>query len=140
MKVLGVDYGKKRIGIAVSDEMGMIAFPRQIIVAPSRALAIGEIVRLIDKEKIEEVVIGIPRTGDVRKDIKEFTKALEKNTKCRVTVIDESLTSFEAFKESHNMKQERGRNIKTDKKPKDDIAAALILQRYLDSSKLKAQS
>ncbi len=136
MKVLGIDYGRKRIGLAISDELGSVAFPHGILKATLQDAAINEITKLIKEKEIGEVVLGLPRgdgnDGAVADKIQEFSKKLRSATSLVPRFVDESFTSYEAFKQTHDALQEKGRYIKVDTSPKDDVAATLILQRYLD--------
>ncbi len=136
MKVLGIDYGRKRIGLSVSDEMGTVAFPHGIIKSTIQSEAIEEISKIVKEKEIGEIVLGLPR-GDgndasVADKIQEFSKKLRTATSLVPRFVDESFTSYEAFKQTHDIRQEKGRYLKIDTSPKDDVAATLILQRYLD--------
>ena len=136
MKVLGIDYGRKRIGLAISDELGSIAFPHGIIKVVIENDAIKEIAKLVLDKKIGEVVLGLPQgDGSVADKVQEFSKKLRTATSLIPRFVDESFTSYEAFKQTHDAHQEKGRYIKVDMSPKDDVAATLILQRYLDRKK-----
>jgi len=124
MKFLGIDYGTKRIGLAISDERGVLAFPKEIIPAGSEAITqIGEIIK---KENIEEVVVGesVNFHGEpniVSAEIEKFISKLEESFNLSIHKQKEFLTSVEA------------RKSQDDKSKKVDAsAAALILQRYLD--------
>lgn len=124
MKYLGIDYGKKRIGLAVSDESGSFAFPRETVVNDVRTLP--KIVELIRELHIEAVVVGIPETASgltnsVEDDIRAFSATLEMMTGLLILFQDERFTSIEASRYAP-------------KEQKDDaVSAALILQRYLDA-------
>ena len=124
MKYLGIDFGSKRIGLAISDEMGKIAFPYSVIL--NNKELIREIGRIIEKEKIGEIVIGESKNfkGEPNKimvKIKKFKEALEKETKLKVYLEPEFMTSQQA-------EQIQGKNDMH-----DASAAAIILQSFLDS-------
>jgi putative Holliday junction resolvase len=140
MKYLGIDFGTKRIGLALSDDGGTLAFPKEII--PNNKDTVSVIGDIIDKEKIEEIVIGesLDLSGmpnKLAKDTDLFIVALTEKYFLPIHKQKEFLTSVEARKageskrdyeksESHSrMKKEKGDKV-------DGSAAALILQRYLD--------
>jgi putative Holliday junction resolvase len=135
MKLLGVDFGTKRIGLAVSDEGGRIAFPK--VVLPNDKEFFKKVSVLIKEENIFEIVVGDPTNLDgkanpVSKLTEDFIIALAEHTKLPIYKEKEFFTSYEAHgrkgKEMNNARQD------TFAKPKDldASAAALILQRYLD--------
>lgn len=139
-KFLGIDYGMKRIGIAMSDENSKLAFPKEIVLNDAKTFQrIGEIIK---KENIKEIVVGesVDFKGQLnmlsaRIDI--FIGELEQKFKIPVRKQKEFLTSVEARKPK-NGKQKASRpqshsKIKQIKSGRIDAsAAALILQRYLD--------
>jgi putative holliday junction resolvase len=124
-KYLGIDFGNKRVGIAVSDDGGKIAFPHSVI--PNNEKLLEEIKEIIEKEKIEEIIMGESKNfkGEPNKimaSISEFKKELEGKTKLKVSLEPEFLTSVQA-------EQIQG---KTDMH--DASAAAIILQSFLDKN------
>lgn len=124
MKYLGIDYGAKRIGVAISDSDGRIAFPRAIIDNDSQAIAL--IVQDVAAEKIERLVVGdtLSYSGmrnPVTDEVDEFIRRLEKETGLSVERAFEAGSSVEASRyapegDTHN----------------DSVAAAVLLQRFLD--------
>lgn len=135
MKYLGIDFGTKRVGIAISDENGTFAFPKTILKNDKQLiLNLGAI---IQNEKIESIVIGesLNEQGlanKVNQDIKNFIEILNKEFNLPIEKEKEFFSSFEAHgrlgKESMNdrkTKIEKGNDL-------DSKAAAIILQRYLD--------
>ncbi|MAF59826.1 MAG: Holliday junction resolvase RuvX [Candidatus Pacebacteria bacterium] len=122
MKYLGVDYGTKRIGLALSDDSGKLAFPHKIIESSPRA--IEEVFGVIENEDVDEVVLGESKDfrgedNALMKGVTTFKEELEKKG-IKVHLEPEFLTSVEA-------RRDAPKGINT-----DDSAAALILQRYLD--------
>ncbi|MEK7564509.1 MAG: Holliday junction resolvase RuvX [Patescibacteria group bacterium] len=140
MKFLGIDYGAKRIGIAVSDEGGTLAFPREIVLNNKSTLE--EILKIMKEENISEIVIGesLNLKGEENKiagEIKKFILELEKASSLPIHTEKEFLTSVEArnsqnTKQSLHIEQAHGKNKKNASPKIDASAAALILQRYLD--------
>ena len=141
MKILGVDFGTKRIGLALSDDGGSLAFPESII--SNDKSTIEELRKLIEKYSIKEIVVGLP-TIDKEEDTtategaKNFAKKMEEEFGLPVHMMDERFSSHNIFtdkvgKESlHARKQKMVKPVDIDAQ-----AAALILQRYLDSRKLR---
>ena len=140
MRFLGIDYGTKRIGLALSDELGHLAFPREIVLNDATVLEkIGEILK---KEKVDSIVIGesVDFSGKLNAlsvRIESFILELEDKFGIPIHKQKEFLTSVEARKSSENKKtltQKQSHSRLKDKKRGhvDASAAALILQRYLD--------
>lgn len=130
-KFLGIDYGTKRIGLALSDERGRLAFPKTII--KNDAKAIGFVGDLIQQEGVKAIVIGesLSHQGlpnPVAQDIEKFILALEP-LGLPVAKEKEFLTSVEA---RHHMSYGGQARRSRPGAKADAAAAALILQRYLD--------
>jgi putative Holliday junction resolvase len=141
MKYLGIDYGTKKIGIAVSDETGSLAFPFSTIAAGSRALS--HIDALIKKEGVGSVVIGESRNfagepNPVQEDIEQFKKDLEKLTGLPAVFEREFFTSAAAARQYTPEAKSRKANPSQDKL--DAAAAALILQGFLDRLKSNGEN
>lgn len=122
MKYLGIDYGTRRVGVAVSDDNGSIAFPREVIGNKSFEEILQSVHEFAVREDISVVVLGLPRRiegmdGAVREEILRFGEALEAKG-VAVAYEDEMLTTKIA--EAHSTAN------------RDASAAALILQSYLD--------
>jgi len=132
MRFLGIDYGTKRIGIAVSDENIILAFPKGILLNNLNIFKnIGEILKT---ENISEIVIGESvnfkgKENIVSKEIKTFISELKDKFNLPIHEQKEFLTSVEARR--HQDFGGQARRFQK-KKEVDDSAAALILQRYLD--------
>ena len=125
MRYLGIDFGVKRIGVAVSDDGGMLAFPKVII--ENSGAATSEVAAIVAEEKIDEIVLGYSANlsgadNPVQEKIEEFKKSLIEACGKPIHFEKEFLTSFEARRYSTSERV-------------DDSAAALILQRYLDRTK-----
>lgn len=130
MKLLALDVGEKRIGVAVSDESGTLARPLLTLELKIDLIhRLGEIVRV---EKPGMIIVGIPRhqSGEESKataEIKEFAKGLHHEYNIPVDFEDESGTTLEAERRL----KEAGKDIKEIKKLVDAEAAAVILEAYL---------
>ena len=121
MRYMGIDYGRKRIGVAVSDKEGKIAFPRGIVEN------MKELQRFIAQEKIEKIIVGLPRSFDgsetaQTQETREFVGKLKKGVSIPVEFEDELLTTHMVKKEGVGLAHI------------DEAAAAVILQAYLDKS------
>lgn len=130
-RILGVDYGRARIGIAVSDELGMLAHPVETI--PARENAARRIDEIVREKDAERVVIGLPRhmngsMGEAAGDVLAFAEKLRKLLPCEVVVWDERLTTIAA----NRALREGGQKTRTSRSFVDQVAAQMILQGYLD--------
>jgi putative holliday junction resolvase len=131
-RILGIDLGKARIGVAVSDELGMLAHPVETIPATiDAARRLAEIVREKDAER---VVVGLPRhmNGSVGTGATEalaFAKKLQALLPCKVVTWDERLTTTAA----NRALRASGRKTRDSRDVVDQVAAQMILQGYLDS-------
>ncbi len=133
-RILGIDYGSKRIGIAVSDPLGIIA--QGISVVANSSTVVNDIKKLVHEYGAEMVVVGMPlnlkgEKGIKAEEVEKFITQIEKELQIEVIRFDERFTSKMAHQTLREMevkkkkRQEKG-NI-------DKMAAALILQGYLDS-------
>ena len=130
-KILGLDIGKKRIGISMSDIMGLIAHPVETILREKDNIAVEKIKRICKKNDIKIIVAGLPKNmnntiGAQAQDCIDFANKF----KDEYTVIfeDERLTSRQA----EYILAQTGRKYTKDKKLVDLKSACLILQQYLD--------
>lgn len=130
MKILGIDYGTKKVGIAISDDTASLAFPKAVL-RNSHTL-LGEIKSTIESNEVKEIVVGQSLNVDgeenlLMEDIKRFVSLLEKETGLEIHLEPEFFTSEEARKGKN-----RG---EVSQHMIDAAAAALILQRFLDKRK-----
>ncbi|HYE22890.1 MAG TPA: Holliday junction resolvase RuvX [Candidatus Paceibacterota bacterium] len=129
MKHLGIDYGTKRVGIALSDDAGVMGFPHAIL--PNDPLLLGSVKNLIERERVGAIVMGesLDFSGaenPVAKEAREFAKALEEETGLTVFYEPEMLTTQEARRDFEGIRT---------KGAVDSSAAALILTSFLDKQK-----
>lgn len=132
-KILGIDYGTKRIGIAVSDESRQVAFGRKFIKNKSKQYVISELKELCEEEKVVEIVVGYPLNmeGDhtaTTNMVDNFIKLLENEFETPIITHDERLTS----KQGDVILSSLGKKGDAKKNESDIIAATIILQNYLD--------
>lgn len=126
-KLLGIDYGEKRIGLALSDPLKIIASPYKII--NNDQTSINFILELIKKENIEQIIIGLPlnmngTTGFQAKIVIDFKDQLKEQVNIPIVFEDERLSSKKV--------KEVNKDLKVKNEYIDDKAAAIILQNYLD--------
>jgi|TARA_B100001971_G_C18259374_1_gene585230 putative Holliday junction resolvase len=132
--MLGLDYGEKRIGVAVSDELGLMAHPVETYHRRSRAEDIDYVKGLVHTYAIETIAIGLPKhmNGDLGTSAKRVIKFIDElGAKLNVTIVpwDERLTTVMATR----ILQETTRSRPQRTKVIDQVASVLILQSYLDS-------
>jgi len=132
-RILGIDMGDARIGLALSDELGMLAHPLETVVVKDQRDPAEYIAKIIEREKVEVVVVGMPRNmngtyGPAAEKTKAFAELLKAKSPCTIKFWDERLTTVAAQKSLH----ESGRNVKQGRAVIDQVAAQMILQGYLD--------
>ena len=133
MRILALDHGTKRIGIAVSDELKIIAQPLEFVPAEPFAVFLKRLKELLAEKEVEMVLVGMPRNmngsyGPAAAKVEEFVVALRAAVTVPIKTWDERLTSAQAnrFLIQGNVSREK-RKEKVDK-----MAAAILLQSYLD--------
>ena len=133
-RVLGIDYGERRIGLALSDPMGIIAKPLRVIDRKNTTDYISEILNTSKEKNATIIVVGLPLTlrGKQSKQteiVQRFIEKLIQLGKIPVVPVDERLSSIAAKKSL----QLQGVKTGHEKGRVDETAAAIILQEYLDS-------
>jgi putative Holliday junction resolvase len=134
MRVLAIDHGTKRMGIAISDELKMIAQPLEYIPAEPFAKFLERLKEILREKEVELIVVGLPRNmdgsyGPAALKVQEFVAALKSALTLPIQMWDERLTSAQA-----NRFLLQGNVRRAQRKEKvDKTAAALLLQGYLDS-------
>lgn len=134
MRYLGIDYGTKRVGLALSDETGTIARP--FLVLKNTNNLIQDLEKIIQNERISAIVVGGSEGNKIEDDINEFIAQLTLTTMLPIEKITEAFTSYEA----HDREGKESRNDRQNKKPEkpedlDARAAAIILERFLNKKK-----
>ena len=132
-RALGIDLGDARVGVAISDELGMLAHPLETITVKNTE-PVARIAEIAVRDKIGTIVLGLPRNmdgtyGPAAEKSRAFAEKLRESTGCVVKLWDERLTSVAAQRSLH----EAGRNAKQSRSVIDQVAAQLILQGWLDS-------
>ena len=130
-RILGLDFGRARIGVSISDELQMLAHPLETIPANEEpASRVAEIVR---EKQVDHVVAGIPRQmdgqiGTAATEVLEFVEKLRAILPCPVVTWDERLTTVAA----HRALRDAGKKTRHTRAYVDQVAAQMILQSYLD--------
>ncbi len=137
MKIMGIDYGDARTGISISDPTGFLAGQPQVINQWNLEKLTDELCELIRRERIEEIVMGLPRNmdsteGERAQKCRALAAELEARTGVPVVLWDERRTTIEA----HAILHATGKKQKKHKKSVDAVAATLILQGYLDRRRM----
>src|SRR5580765_3516185 len=134
MRILAIDHGSKRIGIAISDELKMIAQPVEFIPAEPFADFLARLKELLHDREVDLILVGMPRNmngsyGPAALKVQDFVAALKGALTVPIKTWDERLTSAQA-----NRFLIQG-NVRRDKRKEkvDKTAAAILLQSYLDS-------
>lgn len=139
-RALGIDHGDARIGLAISDDLGMLAHPLETITIRDVPDPVAHIAAIVAREKIGQIVLGLPRNmdgtyGPAAEKVRAFAEKLKAATSCPVKMWDERLTSVAAQRSLH----EAGRKVKDSRKVIDQVAAQLILQGWLDAQAMLGQ-
>lgn len=131
MKLLGLDIGTKRIGVAVTDDKNRVVFPRGVLERKNKNQTISGLKKFCEEEKIEKIICGLPideqeqeRKGT--RAIRAFGELIEKELHIPVEFVDEAFSTQEAIEKMPKYKKEF----------KDELAACIILERYLNSVKI----
>ncbi len=136
MRMLGIDYGDKRIGVAVSDPLMITTKGLETILFTTNEDVILKFVQIINEYKIEKIIIGNPIKMNGKEEtqsekVKLFANSLKStlNNSIEIILWDERLTSQEA----HKFMIHASKKIKAEKKLINELSARIILQSYLDS-------
>jgi len=134
VRVLALDHGTKRIGVAVSDELKVIATPLEFIPAEPFAGFLARLKELVQEKEVELILVGLPRNmdgsyGPAALKVQEFVTVLKETISQPIKMWDERLTSAQAnrFLIAANVRRSQRRQ------KVDQTAAAILLQSYLDS-------
>lgn len=137
-KLLAIDYGAKKIGLAVSDSDQQMAFGRGILANNNLEQVMGALLELVKAEQIVKVIVGLPMGGDgedtpqtlsIRAFAEQLRNFLDKDgLQIVIDFIDESFSSFEANQFLHQI----GVAGRDRKKTEDELAAIFLIHRYID--------
>lgn len=132
MRIMAIDYGKKRVGIALTDPLGIISQPLITIQIKSQKELLKKILGIINENDVGLIIIGNPlshygKATQMSHEIERFVKRLKKNNNIEIKLWDERFTSQYAANILKDM------NIKQQKGAVDKIAASIMLDEYLKS-------
>ena len=135
MRSLGLDIGDKRIGVALSDPEGILASPFTIIDRQDDAADVAAILNIVNQQQVKQIIVGLPYSmdgsiGTQAEKVKSFTEQLSSRAEVPVEFRDERLTTVAAGRLMRSVGKKKSREKTRD----DAIAAALILQGYLDET------
>ena len=131
-RIMGIDYGDARTGVALSDLLCSIVGSAQVVPSRNTQKAIADIVRIAKENEVGEIVVGLPRNMDGSEGsraqlCREFAELLKDATGLPVAMWDERRTTVEA----HNILSQHNYHGKKRKNTVDAVAASLILEGYL---------
>lgn len=142
MKIMAVDYGDARTGVAISDATGLLTGFSKVIQSRNPAISLQEeLSHLAVEHRVEEIVVGLPRNMDGSEGpraqlCREFARQVEELTGLPVVLWDERRTTVEA----HAILHENGKRMKNHKKNVDAVAASLILEGYLVKKRMTVKT
>jgi putative Holliday junction resolvase len=133
-RFLGIDPGDARVGVAISDELGMLAHPLETIEV-KKVDPVARVAELVAEKAVAGVIVGVPRNmdgtfGPAAEKSRAFIEALKLKVSCKVLPWDERLTTVSA----QRALRDAGRKAKDQRKVVDQAAAQIILQGWLDSA------
>ncbi len=135
-RLLGIDYGTKRVGVAISDPLGIIA--QGVTTLRNDGSLLHRLLAIVHERDVTRVVVGMPYSDDGAKgakarEVEQFVDRLRQELRVEIDTWDESLSSVEAVRAmvAGGMK----RKMRREKRRVDEMAARLMLQGYLDSRK-----
>ena len=134
MRYLGIDFGIKRVGLAITDPEARMAFPLMTIEKTARKCFFDQLMQIIHEKNIEAIVVGIPlglndQETLTTRQVNNFIASLKRRTTLPIHTVNEALTSYEA----ENLLKKQGVKGKKRKKHLDKLAAVLILETFLNS-------
>ncbi|MEW6142762.1 MAG: Holliday junction resolvase RuvX [Chloroflexota bacterium] len=140
MRVIGLDVGERRIGVALSDPTATIASPLEVVAITDVESAYAAIAGLVSQHQAGEIVVGMPyslsgRAGPAAENVRKFVNELSRRLQVRVVTWDERLSTVAADRSM----REAGVKRKKRSNLRDAIAAALILQGYLNSRHIRSE-
>jgi putative Holliday junction resolvase len=132
MKYLGIDYGQRRTGIAVSDPAGVMAFPRRTLLMRGRKAFFAELLALAAEEGAEAFVVGLPLRGDgsdgeTARQVRSMVESLKRRVSLPVHLVEETLTSWEGERRL----RQAGKKGEELRALRDQAAAVEILETFL---------
>jgi len=137
-RVLAVDYGEKRIGLAVSDELGITASPLMTLTRRSDDETVRQIAQLASKLRVAQIVVGLPRRtdaqeGEMERKVKAFAEKLRQKVSVPVVLFDERFTTRIA----EQVLLEADLSRRKRKQVRDRLSAVILLQSFLEAQRMR---
>jgi len=137
--ILGIDFGRVRIGLAISDELRLLAHPLQTI--PANKDSVNRIAEIVRERQIDKIIVGVPphmsgQFGESANEALAFASQLRVHLRCSIELWDERLTTVAA----QRALREAGKKTRKTRHIVDQVAAQVILQGYLDRENNAAAS
>lgn len=128
-RLMGIDYGHKRTGVALSDPLGIIASPLEVIASTPKKQALSRLAALVSEQDVGQIIVGLPtdsqgELGQQARIVIRWARQLAEVVGAPVVMWDESYSTQDAAR--HTRRKRRGRAL-------DAVAAAVILQSYLEA-------
>lgn len=132
VRILAIDYGRKRIGLALSDELGLTAQPLTVLKRKNRAQDLNRLRDICARNSVGLIIVGLPlhitgEESEMAEEAASFAERLSKAVRIESEMVDERLTSWEA----RASVSEAGGRRNRDRDSIDDVAAAILLRDYL---------
>lgn len=133
-RIMGIDYGTARIGVALSDELQMLAHPAETIALAKTADPAARVAAIAREKNVERIVVGLPRhmngsVGASAEEANAFAEKVRKLVTCEVRTWDERMSTVAA----HRVLRDAGKSTRQTRGYVDQVAAQIFLQSYLDS-------
>ena len=140
-RILAIDYGRKRIGLAISDELGLTAQPLATLTRTNRQSDFRRLREVCRVHEIARIIVGHPlhmtgEAGSMADEAARFAERLKKALGIEVELLDERLTSWEA---EQTVGETRSSSRRKRREPLDDVAAAVLLRDYLERQSHQAR-
>jgi putative holliday junction resolvase len=137
-RILAIDYGRRRIGLAISDELGLTAQPLETIQRKNRSADLHRLRDVVQKKGVRAVLVGSPvhlsgRQSEMASEAVRFARRVEKELGLPVELRDERLTSWEAEQTAAELGLGKNADL-------DSLAAAILLREYLDETRGRRRS
>jgi putative holliday junction resolvase len=139
-RVLAIDYGRRRIGLALSDELGLTARPLATLLRVNRRTDLRRLGQICREHSVARVIVGHPlhlsgEAGEMAEEAARFAAKLRRETGVEIELVDERLTSWQAEQMATEIEPSERRK----RKSLDDLAAAILLREYLERGNQNAR-
>lgn len=137
MRLLAIDYGRRRIGLAVSDELGLTGQPLPAMERKNRRTDLARLRDIVRQNGVGAILVGLPlhlsgEQGEMATEASQFAARIQKELRLSVKLRDERLTSWEAEQMAAELGLRKNADI-------DSLAAAILLREYLDETTAKRE-